>query len=68
MTIEEVINGKITTNLNNLIKNMQAHQGNEHKGEAIVLVNIDGKAYPLSGGVSTYGNNVTLFANIEKKG
>lgn len=51
---------KIT--LNDLIKNLQEHVKNDHKGGAQVFVIIEGKSYPIElGGVSTFGDIVSIF-------
>lgn len=53
--------------LNELMVNLSPHQKNEHKGEAQVFITIPNVGtFPLSGGVSTYGNNVVIFAANKK--
>jgi len=64
---------KVKVTCNDLVKELNLHQGNNHAGNAKCYVNVPGVGvFPLSGGVSTYGDGsedavVVLFANIPKK-
>lgn len=48
--------------LEKLIANLQQHLPNHDGKECEARVVVDGKSYRLTGGVSTYGNSVSLFA------